>query len=296
MTWLRHDDDMLDHPKWIRALRDGGADALLIWWRLCAWSSRRLTDGVIPADMLGEVARLERSKSKARALQALVDSALCARRDDGALVIVDYLERNPSKADVQAERDRRAQAQRNRRLGKNVTGHAPTSDPPRDIVPARPNPGPAPSHSTSESDARAPEFHPPEVPGLRVVTNDVQPPAPGRAKPLGPSKRDQELSARADALNANGPLRTEFTPGWVPVKANQAYGHELGLTDDEIWARWETSKNTCFPRAFRSDVKQFNRELAFAAQDKRTAAFQGSKQSKRDREAFELPGRERRAQ
>ena len=41
MSWLRHDDDMLDHPKWIRALRDGGADALLIWWRLCAWSSRR---------------------------------------------------------------------------------------------------------------------------------------------------------------------------------------------------------------------------------------------------------------
>jgi hypothetical protein len=279
MSWLRHDDDMLDHPKWIRALRDGGADALLIWWRLCAWSSRRLTDGVIPADMLGEVARLERSKSKARALRALVESALCARRDDGALVIVDYLERNPSKADVQAERERRAQAQRNRRLPKSVTGHAPTSEPPRDIVPARPNPGPAPSHSTSESDARALEGRPPEVPGLVVVHP-------------GPIKASRRETAETALLGARGVARYEYTPGWKPTKAvNLARALELGLTEQDLWERWDQVQDKHYSQAFRSDEKQFNRELAWLVADKRKASFQ--QQSKRDREAFELPGRER---
>lgn len=134
----------------------------------------------------------------------------------------------------------------------------------------------------SESDTRAPVSIP-EVPGLRSVH-------PG---PLPASKRDQELDAQALALTTNGQPRYEFTPGWIPGKSNQARGHELGLTDDEIWARWETSKDRCFPAPFRSDVKQFNRELAFAAQDKTTNRFKTLSKSERD--AFENPGRERRA-
>ncbi len=86
--------------------------------------------------------------------------------------------------------------------------------------------------------------------------------------------------------------RHYFTPGWEPVKANQVRGHELGLTDDEIWSRWETCKDRCFPAPFRNDVKQFNRELAFAAQDKQTAQFK--QLSRADRDAFEMPGRQRR--
>jgi len=279
MSWLRHDDDMLDHPKWIRALRDGGAEALLIWWRLCAWSSRRLTDGVIPVDMIGEVARVERSKSKLRALQVLVDVELCTRRDDGALVINDYLERNPSKAEVLEERERRARAQRNRRLAKPVTGHAPISHPPPCPSPVPSRPVPSPSLSNESESTRTPKVdRPPDVPGLEVVH-------PG---PLPQSKRER---AECDALTDKGNPRHEFTPGWSPGKSNQARGHELGLTDDEIWARWETCKDRYFPAPFQSDVKQFNRELAFAAQDKTTARF---KLSKADRAAFEMPGRERR--
>ncbi len=167
MSWLRHDDDMLDHPKWIRALRDGGAEALLTWWRLCAWSSRRLTDGVIPVDMIGEVARVERSKSKLRALQVLVDVELCTRREDGAYVINDYLERNPSKAEVLEERERRSQAQRNRRLAKPVTGHAPISHPTPCPSPVPSRPVPSPSLSYESESARAPEV--PDVPGLERV-------------------------------------------------------------------------------------------------------------------------------
>jgi hypothetical protein len=120
----------------------------------------------------------------------------------------------------------------------------------------------------------------PEVPGLAIV------------HPLPPSKRDQELDAAAYGLTTNGVPRHEFTPGWTPGKSSQARGHELGLTDEEIWARWETCKDRYFTAPFRSDVKQFNRELAFAAQDKTTNRFKSLPQSERN--AFENPGRERR--
>lgn len=132
----------------------------------------------------------------------------------------------------------------------------------------------------SERDARAPDSVP-EVPGLQIVH-------PG---PLRPSKRDQELNAKALSLNAGGIPRHEYTPGWEPTTTNQARGVELGLTEAEIWARWDTCKDKFYPAPFRSDVKQFNRELAFAAQDRATQRFK----SKSERDAFENPGRERRA-
>lgn len=176
MSWLRDDDDMLDHEKWRRALRDGGDGALLVWARLRAWCSRRLTDGLVPADMVDEVAEIGRSKARARALRALVEHGLCARRVDGALTIVGYLERNPSRAKVLEERDRRSEAQRKRRLGESVTGHAPTSEPERNEVPARPGPIPSPFDPTTAS---APAPSPPVirvVPGKgRFAPEDFEP-------------------------------------------------------------------------------------------------------------------------
>jgi hypothetical protein len=144
---------------------------------------------------------------------------------------------------------------------------------------------PRPPHPTPDPDPEA-QVRPPEVPGLRVV---AQLPAPGG---LLPSRREQDLTAKAEALTAGNLPRHEYTPGWTPVKANQVRGHELGLSDEEIWARWETVRDKHYAQRFRSDVKQFNRELAFAAQDKTTKGFQPRRA---ERAAFELPGRERRA-
>jgi hypothetical protein len=175
MSWLRDDDDMLDHEKWRRALRDGGDGALLVWARLRAWCSRRLTDGVIPADMVDEVAEIGRSRARARALRALVEHGLCARRACGSLTIVGYLERNPSRARVLEERDRRSEAQRKRRLGGNVTGHAVSSDEPRSpsVTKSRPGPARPVSLSNESEDARALDV--PEVPGLERVAPLLQP-------------------------------------------------------------------------------------------------------------------------
>lgn len=154
-----------------------------------------------------------------------------------------------------------------------VQAHADES--PRASLPPLPTPNTQPQHPTHSSV--------PEVPGLTVVANDPPP------KRLGPSKRERELTAQAESLGA---LRHSYTPGWVPVRANQARAQELGITDDELWERWETKKDKHYEKAFTDDVRQFNCELAWLAADKKKNSYQ----SKRDREAFELPGRERRAQ
>lgn len=134
---------------------------------------------------------------------------------------------------------------------------------------------------------------PPTLPSTReretCALDDSTPEVPGLVKlpgPLQPSKREQ---AQTQLLTEQGNPRFEYSPGWSPTKANQARGLELMLTEAEIWDRWETCKDKHYTAPFRSDVKQFNRELAFAAQDKRTQRFK----SAREREAFENPGRER---
>jgi hypothetical protein len=164
VTWLRDDDDMLDHEKWRRAIRDGGDSALYVWSRLRAWCSRRLTDGIVPGDLVDEVAQIGRSKARARALRALIEHGLCARREHDAIAIVGYLERNPSKAEVLADRERRAEAQRNRRKTQSVTGHGGSSVPERAEVPARPGPIPSPMgdperarEEVTEAEPRLPE-------------------------------------------------------------------------------------------------------------------------------------------
>jgi hypothetical protein len=120
----------------------------------------------------------------------------------------------------------------------------------------------------------------PEVPGLTVVH-------PG---PLPPSRREQEAAERADRSTH---LKHEYDKGWVPTQANQMEGRSLGLSDEEIWTRWDLKKNKYYDKPFRSNVKQFNCELAWAAQDKKTASFQ--QQTRKAREDFELPGRGRSA-
>ncbi len=141
----------------------------------------------------------------------------------------------------------------------------------------------------SQHPTPTPMREPPEVPGLTVVAND--PPS----KRLPPSKRERDLAAQADALAKAAPtgLRHKYTPGFLPTKAvNLARAIELGLSEEELWQRWYECADRRYPSPFDDDEGQFNRELAWAKADKEKNSFK----SKRDRDAFELPGRERRAQ
>jgi hypothetical protein len=144
MTWLRLDDGMLDHPKWIRAIALGGDEVVTVWLRLLSWCSRNLTDGHVPGDMVAQVAQLKAGIKRSKALRALEEARLITRGEGEEITIVDYLERNPSASQVRAERERKIEAQRKRRLGaREAELHATTEAEPCS-VPSHPHPIPSP--------------------------------------------------------------------------------------------------------------------------------------------------------
>lgn len=151
-----------------------------------------------------------------------------------------------------------------------VTPSHPPSLPPL-LPPTHP-----PTQGERDPDTRAPDV--PDVPGLEIIH-------PG---PLQPSKRERELDAAAFALNR---LMHKYPIDFEPTKANQARGHELGLSDEEIWQRWFECQGKPYPHGFDDPEAQFNRELAWAKADKEKHLFK----TRADRDAFEMPGRERRA-
>lgn len=161
MSWFRLDDGMLGHPKWVRALRAGGSEALHLWVALGTWSSHHLTDGMVPADMLSEIPGPKSKRVRERALKALLGEGLLVQHIDGSVLLHDYLDYNPSRSEVLAERERKAKNQRDCRLGKTVTGDSPVSHHvPSPPVPSRPIP--------KEREPRA-RSSTPEVPGLERV-------------------------------------------------------------------------------------------------------------------------------
>ena len=149
MSWFRVDDDMLDHPKWIQALRDGGDAALHLWMRLGTWSSRHLTDGVIPPHVADVLPGPRGGKTRARAYRALADASLIHRQSDGSITLHDYLDFNPSRDSVLAGRQRKTKNKQDQRDRETVTGDNAAPEPGDRSVPSRPVPSPQNSHSTS---------------------------------------------------------------------------------------------------------------------------------------------------
>lgn len=195
MTWLRIEDNMLDHPKWRRAISLGGDEALVVWLRLLSWCSRNLTDGHVPADMVSEVARVRYGVTRSRAIQALVTAGLLTCETDLSVTLVDYLQRNPSASQVRESRLRKTEAQRNRRNARADAVPQPRSEAGACSVPIPSHP--IPSQSQRERDPeRAREPDPPSSPTVTEI------------RPLRPSRREQEPALTEPATH------TRIPPGW----------------------------------------------------------------------------------
>lgn len=114
MTWVKLDDGFPEHPKVIQA---GGQAAWLYVAALC-YSGRNLTDGHIPAAVLP---RLTDLKSPGRLAEALVRARLFIEVD-GGWQIHDYVRYQPSRSQVDAERERaRERAAKSRRARADVS-------------------------------------------------------------------------------------------------------------------------------------------------------------------------------
>lgn len=238
MVWLRIDDNMLDHPKWRRALREGGDGVLAVWVRLMSWCSRNLTDGVVPFDMVRTVASV-RCEARSRVLRALADSGLTSRSPSGDMIMTDYLERNLSRQEVLTERSRRSESQRNRRITDRVTGLHETSDPERNSVPSQSHP--IPSHPQESGRAEAAKVAPvgaPSTPPVRVVFDEWQRVHGHTAAALDP-KRTARIRAALKLhapeelkLAIRGALKDDWLMGRDPKSPRKYDGLETILRDN----------------------------------------------------------------
>jgi hypothetical protein len=133
MAWVRLDDAFPEHPKVIEV----GGDAA--WLHVCAlaYCNRNLTDGKITE---GALPRLSDRRHPAKLARLLVAVGLWDETD-GGWVIHDYLDFQPSKAKVDAER--RAARERmanNRNRSNNVRPNIDRSSPYPDPDPTRSRP------------------------------------------------------------------------------------------------------------------------------------------------------------
>lgn len=101
IAWFKVDDGFAWHTKAVRA----GNAACGLWVRAGSWSSQQLTEGYVPA----EIASALGSKAE---VARLVASGLWVPSDDG-FQFHQFLDRNPTREQV--EDDRRAAAERQRR-------------------------------------------------------------------------------------------------------------------------------------------------------------------------------------
>jgi len=100
MTWFKVDDSLPDHPKVLRLqTMKGWQGALALWTLAGAWAAKQLTDGRVPASIVGRFG--------------------CAKRDAELLVIVglwepaeggytfhSWYKRNPTRTDVETKREK----------------------------------------------------------------------------------------------------------------------------------------------------------------------------------------------
>jgi hypothetical protein len=104
VTWVRLDDGMSDHPK-IAALSNAALGAMV---RALCYCARNLTDGFVPFKVLG---RYSTAKERADLVTSGVLDEVA-----GGYQIHDYLDYQPSKAEVLAERE---QARLRMELGRD---------------------------------------------------------------------------------------------------------------------------------------------------------------------------------
>ena len=120
MTWFRIDDGLDEHPKVEAMLEQDELRSLAaigLWTLMGANSSRRLTDGRVTKRVIGHLAPVHGQALIAELREAgLVDPS-----SGGAIQIHDFLDHNPSKAEVlerrraDAERKARAREEKKRR-------------------------------------------------------------------------------------------------------------------------------------------------------------------------------------
>lgn len=118
MPWGRVDDDFYDHPK-VEALGARRLPCVGLYFLAISWSNRYLTDGRVPLD------RIRKLGGSVTTAQRLVEVGLFDLVD-GEYSVHDFLAKNKSREQVEAEREVKAEAGRKGGLsrGKQIRDEA----------------------------------------------------------------------------------------------------------------------------------------------------------------------------
>lgn len=108
MTWARLDDNFHAHPRTLQA----GLEANGLFCRALSYCAHYLTDGFIPAEWA-------EAQGGRRPVTKLIDAGLI-EQIEGGYIVRGYLERNPSREKVEAER-RRERGKKARKGGGTAT-------------------------------------------------------------------------------------------------------------------------------------------------------------------------------
>lgn len=148
MPWARFDDHMPSHRK-VRPLSDA---AFRLWVSSVCWSNANHTDGVVLCHDLTYVSDVRRPR---KCVAELVGSGLWEEIENGWLVH-DFLDYNPSAAQVSAQRKLKTARQQRWRAGRGEddvdASTEPSKDAPtdasRDAAPSRPVPSPTTTYTS----------------------------------------------------------------------------------------------------------------------------------------------------
>lgn len=102
MGWVRIDDGFADHPKMIEA----GAEGIALQIAALCYSNRHQTDGKVPRKRVKSLIEI---KQISRVIARLLELGIW-EEVDGDYIIHDYLEYQPSRAEMDAARDKKARA------------------------------------------------------------------------------------------------------------------------------------------------------------------------------------------
>lgn len=112
MVWLRIDDQIAHHPKFIEA----GPVASWLWICGNAYCNKYLTDGFIKASALTTLGGVTNARKWA---ERLADVGLW-KRVDGGYTVHDFHDHNPTAADVRAKREADRIRKESARNGKGI--------------------------------------------------------------------------------------------------------------------------------------------------------------------------------
>ncbi|WP_370944045.1 hypothetical protein AB5J62_33730 [Amycolatopsis sp. cg5] len=96
MSWFKVDDGFYDHPK----VFDASDCTVALWTRAGSWSARNLTDGFVPSNL-----PVRLCGDPDTAIRELVERGLWSRIR-GGYKFHDWTDYQPTRADVEAERER----------------------------------------------------------------------------------------------------------------------------------------------------------------------------------------------